>query len=416
VEQILLRLSMSSKKTKAALPFILFIIFMDSLGFGIIIPIMPDLIMTLTDVDVSTASEYGGYLLFAYAICQFIFSPIIGGLSDQFGRRPVLLLSSFGFAVDYLFLAYAPTFILLLIGRVFSGIMGASFATAAAYIADISEPAKRAQNFGMVGAFFGLGFVIGPALGGLLGEVGLRVPFLAAAGLSALNWLYIQFVLPESLIEENRRKFDIKRANPFGTFKQLAKHKVILGLIIAMIFLYIASYAVQSTWSFYTKYQFDWTRAEIGYSLSFVGVLTVLVQGGLIRWVIPKFGEKRSVYVGLMFYFFGLIFFGYAFEGWMMYAAMIVYCLGGIAGPALQGIMSNQLPSSEQGELQGANSSMMSATAIVGPLLMTHVFAMFSGESAAYHVPGAAMYLAAIFVLVCILLTWRTLRSFQSTN
>jgi len=400
------------QKRKAGVGFVLFIIFMDSLGFGIIIPIMTELIISLTGVGTSEASEIGGYLLFAYAVCQFIFSPIIGGLSDKFGRRPVLLLSSFGFAIDYLFLAYAPTILLLFVGRVISGVMGASFATAAAYIADVSEPEKRAQNFGMVGAAFGLGFIIGPAIGGVLGEVGIRIPFLAAAGLSAINWVYGMFILPESLSLENRRAFDIKRANPFGVFKQLSKHKVILGLIVSMIFVYLASHAVQSTWAFYTKLKFDWTMAEIGYSLSFVGVLTVAVQGGLIRWLIPKIGQKKAAYWGIIFYFIGLVFFGFALSGWMMYAAMVVYCLGGIAGPALQGIMSNQLPSSEQGELQGANTSMMSATAIVGPILMTHVFSYFSGDSAPIHIPGAAMYLAAIFTLISLFLCWRTLRSF----
>jgi MFS transporter, DHA1 family, tetracycline resistance protein len=397
---------------KAGVGFVLFIIFMDSLGFGIIIPVMPDLIISLTGVGMSEASEYGGYLLFAYAICQFIFSPIIGGLSDQYGRRPVLLLSSFGFAVDYLFLAYAPTILLLFIGRIFSGIMGASFATASAYIADVSEPSKRAANFGLVGAAFGLGFIIGPAVGGILGDIGPRVPFIAAAILSGLNWFYGVFILPESLTDENRRVFDIKRANPFGTFKQLGKHKVIIGLIAAMFFVYIASHAVQSTWSFYTKYQFDWTNAEVGYSLSFVGVLSALVQGVLIRWLIPKIGQKKAVYWGMFFYFAGLALIGYALSGWMLYGAMVIYSLGGIAGPALQGIMSNQLPSNEQGELQGANTSMMSATAIVGPILMTHVFAYFSGDDAPFHIPGAAMYLASAFTLVSLFLCWRTLRTF----
>ena len=404
------------RNKKAGVWFVLFIILMDSLGFGVIIPVMPDLIMSLTGVGVSEASEYGGYLLFAYAICQFVFSPIIGGLSDQFGRRPVLLLSAVGFAIDYLFLALAPTFALLVVGRVISGIMGASFATASAYIADVSEPEKRSQNFGLVGAAFGLGFIIGPAIGGILGEIGPRVPFYAAAAFSFVNWSYGMFILPESLTPENRRQFDLKRANPFGTFKQLAKHKVILGLIVAMFFVYIASHAIQSTWSFFTKYQFDWSNAEIGYSLSFVGFLSAAVQGGLIRWLIPKIGQVKAVYSGMVFYFLGLILFGYAFEGWMMYPAMVIYCLGGIAGPALQGIMSNQLPSNEQGELQGANTSMMSATAIVGPILMTHVFAFFSGPTAPLHIPGAAMYLGALCTLVSLVLCWRTLRSFTDTT
>jgi len=294
--------------------------------------------------------------------------------------------------------------------------MGASFATASAYIADVSEPEKRSQNFGLVGAAFGLGFIIGPAIGGILGEIGPRVPFYAAAAFSFVNWIYGMFILPESLTPENRRQFDLKRANPFGTFKQLAKHKVILGLIVAMFFVYIASHAVQSTWSFFTKYQFDWSNAEIGYSLSFVGFLSAAVQGGLIRWLIPKIGQVKAVYSGMVFYFLGLILFGYAFEGWMMYPAMVIYCLGGIAGPALQGIMSNQLPSNEQGELQGANTSMMSATAIVGPILMTHVFAFFSGPTAPLHIPGAAMYLGALCTLVSLVLCWRTLRSFTDTT
>ena len=400
------------KRKDAAVGFIFITLLLDVIAFGIIIPLMPDLIMQLTGKTLSEASRIGGYLLFAYAICQFVFSPIIGGLSDQFGRRPVLLFSILGFAIDYLFLAFAPTLILLFVGRIISGIMGASFTTGAAYIADVSTPEKRSQNFGLIGAAFGRGVIIGPAIGGLLGEIGPRIPFLAAAGLSFLNFIYGYFILPESLSKENRRPFDMSRANPFGSFKQLKKYPVIIGLIVAMIFVYIASHAVQSTWSFYTKYEFDWSNAEVGYSLAFVGVLSALVQGVLIRWLIPKIGQKRSVYFGMMFYTVGLIFFGYAFEGWMMYPAMVVYCLGGIAGPALQGIMSNQVESNAQGELQGALSSMMSATAIVGPVMMTSIFSFFSGADAPFHLPGAAMYLAAIFTVISLLLSWRTLRNF----
>ena len=401
------------RNANAAVGFIFVTLLLDVIGFGIIIPVMPDLIIELTGVSISQASEYGGYLLFAYALCQFTFSPVIGGLSDRYGRRPVLLISIFGFAIDYLFLALAPTLAWLFVGRIISGIMGASFTTGAAYIADVSPPEKRSANFGLIGAAFGLGFIIGPAIGGLLGEIGPRVPFLAAAGLSFLNWVYGFFVLPESLSKENRRPFDIKRANPLGSLTQLKKYPVIFGLILALIFIYIAAHSVQSTWSFYTKYEFDWSNAEIGYSLSFVGVLSALVQGLLIRWLIPKIGQKRAVYIGMLMYIIGLAFFGYAFEGWMMYAALVVYCLGGIAGPALQGIMSNQLPPNEQGELQGAMTSMMSATAIIGPPLMTGIFAFFSGNDAPIHLPGAAFYLASFLAFLSLVFSWRALRAFE---
>ncbi|NQV52581.1 MAG: TCR/Tet family MFS transporter [Flavobacteriales bacterium] len=382
---------------------------LDVTGIGIIIPVMPSLIMELTGEGLSAASKYGGWLLFVYAFFQFLFSPIIGALSDRFGRRPVLLISLFGFGLDYIVLALAPTIVWLFLARIVSGIMGASFTTGAAYIADVSPPEKRAQNFGLIGAAFGLGFIVGPVIGGLLGELGPRVPFYAAAGLSLLNWLYGYFVLPESLPLDRRRPFEWKRANPVGSLVNLKRYPVIAGLIFALVFVYIASHAVQSTWSYFTMYAFDWSEADVGYSLGAVGVMSALVQGVLIRWLIPKIGQKAAVYVGMFMYMAGLLALTFITKGWMVYPSIVMYSLGGVAGPALQGIMSNEVPGNEQGELQGALTSMMSATAIVGPVVMTSLFAFFTEENATVIFPGAPFLLGTILVLIGWFFAWRTL-------
>jgi MFS transporter, DHA1 family, tetracycline resistance protein len=397
------------RNKQAAVGFIFITLLLDVTGIGIIIPVMPSLIMELAGEGLSAASKYGGWLIFAYAFFQFIFSPIVGALSDKYGRRPVLLVSLFGFGLDYILLALAPNLWWLFVGRILSGIMGASFTTGAAYIADVSAPEKRAANFGLIGAAFGLGFILGPVIGGLLGEFGPRVPFYAAAVLSLLNWLYGLFILPESLPLEKRRAFSWKRANPVGSLMNLKRYPILAGLIFAMIFVYIASHAVQSTWAYFTMYRFEWGEAEVGYSLGFVGVLSALVQGVLIRWLIPKIGENASVYIGMIMYAIGLVLFSMAGEGWMVYPYMVVYCLGGIAGPALQGIMSNQVPSNEQGELQGALTSTMSATSIIGPPVMTGLFAFFTGPDAPIELPGAPMMLGAVLVLIGLFLSWRVL-------
>jgi MFS transporter, DHA1 family, tetracycline resistance protein len=398
------------KFKKAAVGFIFVTLLIDVIGLGIVIPVFPSLIMELTGEGLSVASEYGGWLVFAYAFVQFICSPIIGGLSDQFGRRPILLASLFGFGVDYLFLALAPTIWWLFVGRIIAGLLGASFTTGAAYIADVSPPEKRSQNFGMIGAAFGLGFIIGPVIGGLLGQFGPRVPFVAAAVMSLINWLYGYFILPESLPIEKRRKFDIKRANPIGSLVQLKKYPLLIGLYSALVFVYIASHAVQGTWSYFTMLKFEWDEAMVGYSLGFVGIISALVQGVLIRSLIPRLGQKNSVYLGMVLYTVGLIGFGFAAQSWMMFAFCIPYCLGGIAGPAIQGIMSTQVEDNQQGELQGAMTSMMSATAIVGPPLMTTLFAFFTKDDAPYYFPGAPMIAGALFTTLGLLLTLRAMK------
>jgi DHA1 family tetracycline resistance protein-like MFS transporter len=340
---------------------------------------------------------------------QFLFSPILGNLSDKYGRRPVLLFSLFGFGIDYLFLSFAPSIVWLFIGRIIAGITGASFTTASAYIADISTPENRAQNFGMIGAAFGLGFIIGPLVGGLLGEYGARIPFLVSAGLALANWLYGYFVLPESLDTSHRRPFEWRRANPLGSIKQLKKYPAVGGLIISLVLIYLAGHAVQSNWSFFNIEKFHWTPKMIGISLGAVGLLVAIVQGGLIRIINPKIGNEKSVYFGLGLYALGLLLFSFASESWMMFVFLIPYCLGGIAGPALQSIISGHVPSNEQGELQGALTSLISVTSIVGPLLMTNSFAYFTGPHKPFYFPGIAFFIGAVFMVTSAVLAYRAL-------
>jgi DHA1 family tetracycline resistance protein-like MFS transporter len=402
-----------TKHRAPAVGFIVVVLLIDMIGFGIIIPVMPALIQELTGGSVSLAAQYGGWMLAAYAITQFFCAPIVGGLSDRFGRRPVLLASLFGFGLDYLFLSFAPAIGWLFVGRVIAGMMGASFVAASAYIADISTPENRAKNFGLIGAMFGLGFIIGPVIGGFLGEFGSRTPFLVTAGLTAVNWLYGFFVLPESLPQESRRRFDWKRANPVGTVRSVWQYKVVAGLFFVLALLYISAHAVQSNWAYYTIEKFSWTTGMIGLSLGVVGLVFVVVQGGLIRVILPRLGQQRTVYAGLMLYAAGFLLYAVASQSWMMYAVTVVYCMGGIAGPALQGIMSSAVPPNAQGELQGAFASLMSMTAVVGPPLMNGIFAWFSSSAAPFYFPGAAMVLGAVLTSISCLLARATFKGVE---
>jgi DHA1 family tetracycline resistance protein-like MFS transporter len=401
---------MSEKKNSKAIFFILVTVLIDVIGIGIIIPIMPSLYQELTGGTVSEASQYSAYLVFIYALMQFIFSPIIGGLSDQYGRRPVLLMSLFGFGLDFIFLALAPSIGWLFVGRIISGIAGASFTTANAYIADITEPEKRAQSFGMIGAAFGLGFIIGPSLGGILGEYGTRIPFWVSAGLAILNWLYGYFILPESLLPENRRKFDIKRANPIGSLLNLKKYPYVLALVLSLFLVNVSNFATQGTWSFYGIEKFSWSKLEVGLSLGFVGLMVAIVQGGLIRVIIPKLGQERSLFLGLAINALGLAAFAFASSSWMMYAIMIPFAIGGLAGPAFQGIISNQVGKNEQGELQGGLTSLMSIAAIVGQPLMLGLFRAFTKENAPIYFPGAPFLMGGLLSLISLLLVFRTIK------
>jgi DHA1 family tetracycline resistance protein-like MFS transporter len=400
-----------AKNGKAALSFIFITLLIDVTGLGIIIPVLPTLISELIQGNISDAASYGGWLTFAYAIMQFVCAPILGNLSDRYGRRPVLLFSLFGFGIDYLFLAFAPTIWWLFLGRVIAGVTGASFTTASAYIADISTPEKRAQNFGLIGAAFGVGFILGPVIGGVLGQFGSRIPFFAAAGLSLLNTVYGYFVLPESLPADKRRPFDIKRANPLGSLMQLKKYPAMGGLIFTLILMYTANNGLQSTWAYYGMEKFGWNEAWVGYSLAFIGLMIGVVQVGIIRWAIPKFGQEKSLYIGLAFYSLGLLLFAFASTGWMMFAFIVPYSLGGIAGPALQSIISGFAPSNEQGEIQGALTSLMSATTIFAPPLMTNLFAYFTDSSNPIQFPGAPFLLSSILVLISLVFAVKSLKS-----
>ena len=391
---------MSANKKSAAIGFIFITMLIDITGWGIIIPVIPKLIQELIQGDVSEAAKIGGWLTFAYAITQFIFAPLIGNLSDKFGRRPIILISLFAFSLDYLLLAFAPTITWLFVGRIIAGISGASITTASAYIADVSTPENRAKNFGMIGAAFGLGFIIGPVVGGLLGQYGSRVPFYAAAVLCLLNFLYGYFILPESLSKDNRREFNLKRANPIGAFLNLRKYPQLVGLVLSIFLLYVASHAVHSNWSYFTMYQFNWDEKMVGLSLGAVGLLVGIVQGGLIRWINPRLGNEKSIYVGMALYSIGMFLFAAATESWMMFVFLIPYCLGGIAGPAMQAVISSQVPANEQGEIQGTLSSLMSASAIVGPPMMSMVFYYFTHKEAPFQFAGAPFVLGGILMLV----------------
>jgi len=401
---------MHKPRGQAALGFIFATLLIDVMGLGIIIPVIPKLIEHLIHGDVSDASWYGGWLTAAYAVMQFLFAPLIGNLSDKFGRRPVLLCSLLGFGVDYLFSAFAPTIAWLFVGRIVAGITGASFTTASAYIADISTPEKRAANFGLVGVAFGLGFIIGPALGGILGKYDVHYPFIAAAVLALLNATYGYFILPESLSVENRRPLDVKRCSPWGTLIQLRKYKSVIGLAVSLFLIYVSVQSVQSVWTYYTFKKFGWSEAMVGYSLATVGLMVAIVQGGLIRIILPKLGNERSIWVGLVFYSSGLLLFAFATKGWMMFAFLVPYCLGGIAGPALQGYMSTSVPANEQGELQGGLTSLMSVSSIVGPLLMTESFYYFTKPNPFFQFPGAPFAIGSILMLLSALLAIRSFK------
>jgi DHA1 family tetracycline resistance protein-like MFS transporter len=401
---------MKKNKNQAAIGFIFITMLIDVIGWGIIIPVIPGLIEELIQGDISEAAKVGGWITFAYAITQFIFAPLIGNLSDQYGRRPIILISLLGFTLDYILLALAPSIAWLFIGRIIAGITGASITTASAYIADISTIENRAKNFGMIGAAFGLGFIIGPVIGGLLGQYGARVPFYAAAALCFLNFLYGYFILPESLPKEKRSVLNLKKANPIGSFLHLKKYPKLIGLASSMFLLYVASHAIQSNWSFFTMYKFNWDEKMVGISLGVIGLLVALVQGVLIRWVNPWLGNEKSIYAGFFLYSLGMLLFTFANQSWMMFIFLIPYCLGGIAGPALQAVISIQVPETEQGKIQGTLTSLMSASAIVGPPLMTGIFYYFTKEQTPFEFAGAPFLLASILMTISALMAYYSFR------
>jgi MFS transporter, DHA1 family, tetracycline resistance protein len=396
---------------RPAIVFIFVTILIDVLGFGLIIPVVPGLISSLKNIPINDASKYGGILLSVYAGMQFLFAPIMGGLSDKYGRRPILLFALFGFALDYFLTAWAPTYNWLFVGRIVAGIFGSSITTATSYIADISTNENRAQNFGMIGAAFGIGFIVGPSLGGVLNEYfGPRMTFIVAGVFTLLNFLYGLFILPESLSIENRRSFSIARANPLGNLKQLQKNPKVLYLAFSMFILFLASQSVQTTWAYFTQFKFQWSESKVGWSLGIVGLLVGVVQGGLVRYTIPKLGNAKSIYIGLICYTIGCFLFSIANVGWMMFIFLIPYCLGGIGDPALRSEVVSLVPPNEQGELQGALTSLQSLASIFGPLLMTLLFSYFSKPNPILQFSGAAFFMGALLMLCAFGLVYYTFR------
>lgn len=393
-----------------ALVFIFITLFLDILGIGLIVPILPKLVETLQGGSVAAASHTYGLLAARYGLMQFICSPLLGSLSDRFGRRPVILASLFGSGLDYLLLAFAPNLTWFFIGRLIAGVTGANFSAATAYIADISPPEKRAANFGIIGAAFGLGFIAGPALGGWLGNDNLRMPFFAAAGLTLLNWLYGLFVLPESLKPENRSQFSWRRANPVGALLALQRYPVVFGLTGTCFLMNLAHQVFPSTWVLYTGYRYGWTPKQTGLSLALVGLTAAIVQGGLTRAVIPKLGERRAASLGLGISAVCLIAYGLATEGWMAYAIIAAGSLSGIAGPSVQGLISRSVGADEQGAVQGSLNSLASIAGVIGPPLATGLFGYFISAAAPMKLPGAAFFFSSALTVTALLLAIRSFR------
>jgi DHA1 family tetracycline resistance protein-like MFS transporter len=406
---------MPQTNIKNAMAFIMVTVLIDSIGFGVVIPVLPGLLRTLSGSSVEGAAQISGWLMFGYAIMQFAFGPVMGALSDRFGRRPVLLASLLCFGVDYLAMAFAPTLAWLLVGRLIAGVTGASFNTAYAYIADVSPPEKRAANFGRIGLAFGLGFIIGPALGGILGDIAPRLPFMVAAGLALVNAAYGYFVLPESLGVADRRPFEWRRANPIGALLRLRQAQPKVLALASATFLWVLGHqALQGTWGFYTIYRFGWSPAAIGYSLAAVGVTSIIVQGGLMDKLVPRYGERRLVVIGSLSGLAGYLIYAFADQGWMMYLGIAAAGLSGLVYPSVQGLMSNLTARGEQGELQGAVASLFSLATIIGPPVMTQGFAFFTSPAAPFQLPGAAFVLSAGLTLGMLVLFMRAMRMADS--
>ena len=382
--------------------FVFMTVTLDSVGIGIIMPVMPDLMQELSGLSVGGAAIWGGYLAFSYALAQFLFSPTLGNLSDRFGRRPVLLISLLTMAIDYLIMALAPTLWVLFLGRVLAGVSGATYSTANAYIADVTPKDKRAGAFGLLGAAFGVGFILGPAIGGLMGEFGTRAPFYAAAAVAALNFAFGWWVFPESLPLEKRRGFEWRRANPLGAFRQLRQVPMVAWLVAAYFLFGLSHHVYPSVWSYFTTAKFDWTEAEIGLSLAAVGLCFAVVQGGLIKPILKRLGEIRTAVMGIVLSAIGMLAFAVATEPWMIYALIPLTAVGAVATPALTGLMANRVPDDAQGELQGVLGSCSAVVVILSPLAMTQLFGAFTREDAGIYFPGAP-FVAGAFLMALVL-------------
>jgi DHA1 family tetracycline resistance protein-like MFS transporter len=399
--------------SRYALAFIFITMLVDTMGLGIIIPVAPKIIAELTGpyasnaAAMSASAAWGGWLQTAFAGMLFLFSPLIGNLSDRFGRKPVLIISLLALGVDYTITGLAPTIWWLFIGRILSGIAGAAYTTANAYIADVSPPEKRAANFGLTGAAFGIGFVLGPALGGLIGQYGTRLPFFVAAALAVANALFGLLVMTESLPAEKRRKFELWRANPVGSLLALRRYPTVMGFVGVLILMRLAHDANPVIWSYYVYLKFHWTTAQLGWALAFLGIIMAFVFGFLTRIAIPKLGEHNAAIIGMTAGAVGFAGYAFATQGWMMYPSMLVWSLMGLGMPAINGIISKHVPGNEQGELQGALASIGGVTSIIAPVMLTGVFSYFTGPQAPVYFPGSAFLAAGIMLALAALIIVR---------
>ena len=392
---------------RAAVAFIFVTVVLDVLAMGVIIPIFPQLVKDFLGGDTHRAAYMYGLFATVWALMQVIWSPVMGVLSDRFGRRPVILLSNFGLGFDYLLMALAPTLGWLFVGRVVSGITGASFSAAGAYIADVTPPEKRAGAYGMIGAAWGLGFVLGPAMGGMLGAYNVRLPFFVAAALTLINAIYGLFVLPESLAEANRRPFAWRRATPFGALRLLRSHHELFGLAGVALLYFTAHQVFPAVFVFYANYRYGWGPGAVGLTLALIGILNVLVQGAMVKPAVARFGERRMLVFGLTLGVMGIAFFGFAPTGAIFLAGLPVMMLMGFVSPSTQGLMSRRVGPSEQGQLQGANTALMALTGLWGPTIYTTTFAAFIGRFAGWHQPGAPFLLSALLLAAALTLAIR---------
>ena len=391
---------MTKPPSRHAVTFVMLTVLLDMMGFGLIIPVMPDLIEEVGGLTLGDASLIGGWMFAAFSLTQFAFSPLMGNLSDRYGRRPLLLLAVFGLGVDYLFSAFAPSIFWLFVGRAVAGLCGSSFVIANAYIADVTAPEDRAKAFGMMGAAFGIGFVLGPALGGLLGEFGPRVPFFAAAGISTLNFIYGWFVLPETLPPEKRRAFEWRRANPFGTFAVFQKYAGVLPMCGILGAYFFASAVYPAIWPFWGMAKFDWSVSTVGLSLAAFGIITAVFQGGLAGPAVARFGEYRVALIGLVSAVIAAVGYGFAGGLGMVVFFMLVHGPEGFVHPMLTAIMSKAVPDDAQGELQGGISSVMNIAMLGGTVFFSQIFGYFMQPTAPFISPDVAYFTAAALLVV----------------